>query len=228
MDTREDAGGAGFYYDYGAFQEVQIKAMGNDAEMSMPGTQFLGILKSGGDQFHGSGMYSWETPSLQANNITDDLRARGVTDGNPLMSYHDSNVDLGGPVLKRRLWFYGSYRHQRVRQGVLGYDTSRLGEPGEYNVLITNLTGKLTGQLSPEAPLQRLRAGAEEGLPGAERGRVSLQGSDVAPDLQAAGRQGRVVVDGVRPHLRERLRRPLAVRDRRAELHRGPRRPTTR
>ena len=56
VDTREDAGGAGFYYDYGAFQEVQIKAMGNDAEMATPGTQFLGILKSGGDQFHGSGL----------------------------------------------------------------------------------------------------------------------------------------------------------------------------
>ena len=37
VDTREDAGGAGFYYDYGAFQEVQIKAMGNDAEMPVPG-----------------------------------------------------------------------------------------------------------------------------------------------------------------------------------------------
>ncbi len=147
VDTREDAGGAGFYYDYGAFQEVQIKAMGNDAEMSVPGTQFLGILKSGGDQFHGSGMYAWETPKLQAGNITDDLRARGVKEGNPLKAYHDSNVDLGGPVARKRLWFYGSYRHQRIRQGVLGYEESP-GVPGEYNVLLTNATGKLTGQLS--------------------------------------------------------------------------------
>jgi len=149
VDTREDAGGAGFYYDYGAFQEVQIKAMGNDAEMSVPGTQLLGILKSGGDKFRGSAMYSWETPSLQADNITDDLRARGVKEGNPLIAYHDSNVDLGGPVFKRHLWFYSSYRHQRVRQGVLGYEVSP-GVPGEYNVLLTNLTGKLTGQLSPK------------------------------------------------------------------------------
>lgn len=148
VDTREDAGGAGFYYDYGAFQEVQIKAMGNDAEMSVPGTQFIGILKSGGDQFHGSGMYSWETPRLQAENVTDELRARGVREGNPLKSYHDSNVDLGGPMLKRRLWFYGSYRHQRIRQGVLGYEEEP-GVPGEYNVLLTNTTGKVTGQLNP-------------------------------------------------------------------------------
>jgi len=147
VDTREDATGAGFYYDYGAFQEVQIKAMGNDAEMAVPGTQFLGILKSGGDQFHGSGMYSWETPRLQADNITDDLRARGVTSGNPLISYHDSNVDLGGPILKRRLWFYTSYRNQDIRQGVLGYYVSP-GVPGEYHVNLENLTVKLTGQLS--------------------------------------------------------------------------------
>jgi hypothetical protein len=149
VDTREDAGGAGFYYDYGAFQEVQIKAMGNDAEMSVPGTQFLGILKSGGDKFHGSAMYSWESPNLQANNVTPELQARGVKEGNPLIAYHDSNVDLGGPVLKKRLWFYGSYRNQRVRQGVLGYYTEP-GVPGEYNVLITNTTVKLTGQLNPK------------------------------------------------------------------------------
>jgi hypothetical protein len=55
----------GFYYDYGAFQDVQIKAMGADAEMPTPGTQFLGILKSGSDQFHGSDC--WESPSLQAD-----------------------------------------------------------------------------------------------------------------------------------------------------------------
>ncbi|MDO8836852.1 MAG: carboxypeptidase-like regulatory domain-containing protein, partial [Vicinamibacterales bacterium] len=159
VDTREDAGGAGFYYDYGAFQEVQIKAMGNDAEMATPGTQFLGILKSGGDQFHGAGMFSWETPSLQADNITDELRARGVKDGNPLKSYHDGNVDLGGPIFKRRLWFYGSYRHQEIRTGVLGYVASPgsdniVGtaddEPGEYHVTLTNFTTKLTGQVNPQ------------------------------------------------------------------------------
>ena len=159
VDTREDAGGAGFYYDYGAFQEVQIKAMGNDAEMATPGTQFMGILKSGGDKFHGSGFYAWETPSLQANNITDQLRGRGVTDGNPLIAYRDGNVDLGGPVLKRKLWFYGSYRNQMIKTGVVGYIASPGPDnilataddvPGEYLVTLTNLTGKLTGQISPK------------------------------------------------------------------------------
>jgi hypothetical protein len=148
VDTREDAGGAGFYYDYGAFQEVQIKAMGNDAEMSVPGTQFMAILKSGTDQFHGSGFFGWETPDLQADNVTDDLRARGASEGNPLKSYHDGNVDLGGPVFRRRAWFYGSYRHQEIRTGVVGYESSP-GVPGDYHVTLTNITGKVTAQASP-------------------------------------------------------------------------------
>ena len=156
VDTREDAGGAGFYYDYGAFQEVQIKAMGNDAEMATPGTAFMGILKSGGDQFRGSAYFAWETPSLQSDNVTDELRARGVKDGNPLEAYHDGNFDLGGPVLKRRLWFYGSYRNQYIKQGVLGYSASPGPDnlpgtsddvPGYYETTLTNITGKLTGQI---------------------------------------------------------------------------------
>ena len=157
VDTREDATAAGFYYDYGAFQEVQIKAMGNDAEMATPGTMFMGILKSGSDTFRGSGFFAWESPNLQSDNVTDELRARGVKDGNPLNSYHDGNVDLGGPIFKQRLWFYGSYRNQNIRQGVVGYLASPGADniigtaddvPGEYEVTLTNLTAKLTGQLS--------------------------------------------------------------------------------
>ena len=151
VDTREVTGGAGFYYDYGAFQEVQVKAMGNDAEVPVPGTNFVGILKSGGDTFHGSGFFAWETPRLQSSNVDDALRAQGISDGNPLKSYHDGNVDLGGPIMRQRLWFYGSYRNQEIRQGLIGYVRNAgpdnvLGtgddEPGENRVLLKNYTGK--------------------------------------------------------------------------------------
>jgi len=157
VNTREVTGGAGFYYDYGAFEEVQVKAMGNDAEVSSPGTNFVGILKSGGDAFKGSGFFAWETPGLQSGNVDAALRTQGVTDGNPLKSYHDANVDLGGPVLRQRVWFYGSYRNQQIRQGVIGYvadvgPDGTLGTsddvPGEYRVLLENYTGKVTAQLS--------------------------------------------------------------------------------
>src|SRR4029434_9128676 len=36
-------------------------------------------------------------------------------DVNRLNKYQDSNVGLGGYVIKDRLWYYGSYRHQDIR-----------------------------------------------------------------------------------------------------------------
>lgn len=149
VNTREVTTGAGFYYDYGAFEEVQIKAMGNDAEVSTPGTNFVGILKSGADVFHGTGFFAWETPSLQSDNVDNALRAQGITSGNPLKTYYDGNADLGGPILKNHAWFYGSFRDNQITTGLIGYYVSP-GVPGEYNVNIKNYTGKITGQLNPK------------------------------------------------------------------------------
>jgi hypothetical protein len=143
VDTRELEDSAGFYYDYGAFEEVQIKAMGNDAEVAVSGTNFVGILKSGGNTFHGKGFFSWESPDLQSSNITDELRAQGISEGNPLKQYYDVNGDLGGRIIRDRLWFYGGVRKQRIRSGVIGYD-------GDYLVTVTNATGKLTTQINPK------------------------------------------------------------------------------
>ena len=157
VDTRETENSAGFYYDYGAFEEVQIKAMGNDAEVSVSGTNFVGILKSGGNAFHGSAFYAWETPRLQSDNLTDTLRKQGITEGNPLKQYYDFNADLGGRLIRDKLWFYAGARRQRIRTGLIGYSRTagpdRMygtadDEPGEYDVGLTNVTTKLTSQIA--------------------------------------------------------------------------------
>lgn len=159
VDTRETDTFAGFYYDYGAFEEVQIKAMGNDAEVSVSGTNFVGIIKSGGNDYDGSFFYAWETPDLQSGNVTDQLRAQGITEGNPLKQYYDLNADLGGRIIRDRLWFYVGGRRQLIRTGLIGYARAPGpdgvygtpdDEPGEYKVTLTNTTAKLTTQLNPQ------------------------------------------------------------------------------
>jgi hypothetical protein len=159
VDTREESSSAGFYYDYGAFEEVQIKAMGNDAEVSVSGTNFVGIIKSGSNKYHGSAFYAWETPKLQSNNVTDELKAQGITEGNPLKEYYDVNGDLGGRLLRDKLWFYVGGRRQRIKTGLIGYSRTAGADgvfgtsdddPGEYKVTLTNTTAKLTSQITPQ------------------------------------------------------------------------------
>ena len=42
---------------------------------------------------------------LQANNLTDDLQARGLTSVNSIRSIYDVNGVVGGPILRSKLWF---------------------------------------------------------------------------------------------------------------------------
>ena len=49
----EGTNAAGFYYDYGAVDEVAVNAGGNTAEMPWPGVWSNFVAKSGGNSYHG-------------------------------------------------------------------------------------------------------------------------------------------------------------------------------
>ena len=155
--------GMDFYHDYGSFEEVNVKAMANDAEMPLSGVLTSIIIKSGGNDFHGGALFQWEGPELQSGNVDDELRAEGVTEGNPLKRYYDFNAELGGRIVRDRLWFYGSLRKNQIKNGVIGYSRTAGpdgiygtddDEPGENEVNLTNYTVKVTGQPALKHKLQ--------------------------------------------------------------------------
>ena len=71
INTTEGTAAAGFYLDYGSFEEVFIGAAANSAEMPNPGvlTQFVG--KSGGNQLGVSLYYDYENDDIQSRNLDD-------------------------------------------------------------------------------------------------------------------------------------------------------------
>jgi hypothetical protein len=110
--TTEGNGAIGVYVDYGAFEEVTAGTAGHGAEMGQPGVQTQMMIKSGGNQFHGSIYGDYQNSSLQATNITDEQVQQGIRDKdvNRMEVYYDFNADAGGFVKKDALWWYGSYR----------------------------------------------------------------------------------------------------------------------
>ena len=113
-------GGSDFYYtDYGSMAEVSVNAVGNTAQMPMPGiyTQFL--AKSGGNQYHGDLYFDYENDTLEATNIDSRQIATGIAgskvlsvyDLNRLSKFRDFNADTGGYIIKDKLWWYGAYRY---------------------------------------------------------------------------------------------------------------------
>jgi hypothetical protein len=142
----EGTGAAGFYYDYGSFDEVSIGTAAHSAEMPWPGVQSQFISKSGGNTYSGRFYLDYQHEDLQSYNIDADQIARGFQGGgnlrpediNRLSSYYDVNADIGGYVTRDRIWWYGSFRDQDVSARYVNFPVK------PHRTRLTNGTGKLT------------------------------------------------------------------------------------
>lgn len=155
MNTREGSDSAGFFYDYGSFEEVQIKALGNSAEVATPGTNFVGIVKSGGDTFHGRYFAAGSNSAMEGANLDAELEANGVRQGDGLNYFYDVSGDLGGRIIRNKLWFYGSLVRQQRETTKTGYSRTPGAdglygtpddEPGVNKMIVTNQSVKLSYQ----------------------------------------------------------------------------------
>jgi hypothetical protein len=102
---------------------VDTAAMG--AEVGGGGGANINVIpKSGGNNVKGDVNYSitgkgyWD--HFTGTNITTDLRAQGVTDPT-LRKLQDFNASFGGPFLKDRLWWFGSFRNYTTLEATPGY-----------------------------------------------------------------------------------------------------------
>lgn len=131
------------YYDFDMFQEMAITTGGADAQNTTPGVQLNMVLKKGQNTPHGNVRYYFENQSLQSTNIPPDLvAALGGTGGkgNRTDFYKDYGFDLGGPLMKDRLWAWGSIGRTNVKNLTL------TGTPDE--TILKNYAFKADGQIS--------------------------------------------------------------------------------
>jgi hypothetical protein len=110
----------GNHYDYAAIEESSVQTVGNNAESPTHGIQINVILKSGGNDFHGSGFFSDTGHRLESSNIDAKLISQGITAGNPVNSRWDLSGDLGGRIVPNKFWFYYATRRRQEQTGVLG------------------------------------------------------------------------------------------------------------
>jgi hypothetical protein len=166
INTTEGTSAAGFYFDYGSFDEVIIGTAGNSAEMPSGGvlTNFIG--KSGGNQFSGEVYFEYENRNIQGKNISEDQLARGFAnipknviqqlnlkrdEANTLLDYKNLNASVGGPVMKDKLWFWAGYLRQ---QNVVYQPASGAILDGtEFLTKLVNYTGKITYQMTSKDKL---------------------------------------------------------------------------
>jgi len=121
-------GSSAFYYDFDSFQEMAVTTGGADAQNPTGGVQLNMVLRKGVNTPHGNVRMYFENDKLQAVNISPTLaQALGNTSGkgNRTDRYVDYGFDLGGPVLKDRLWIWGTIAKTNINLLTLTGDSDR-------------------------------------------------------------------------------------------------------
>jgi hypothetical protein len=145
------------YYDFDAFEEMQVTTGGSDAATATGGVVLNMVTKRGTNEWRGSARYYVTDDSSQADLDFDraDLGQAGpwnnnraqtaFNQGNRIVKVEDLGVELGGPLVRDRMWVWGSYAKPKIDLLTID-DFSDKTTLEDWNV-------KLNGQLSPSNSL---------------------------------------------------------------------------
>jgi outer membrane receptor protein involved in Fe transport len=144
VDHTEGVGGTGFYEDYYASEEVSVSSLGSDVEMNSPGAAIVTTIKSGGNTFKGLENVAYEPGSFVGSNADNaQMNGRGYTcpqNGlgtpqcdNPNLLFWEAHFDLGGPIMRDKLWFYAAYNQFEINKQVAGVAQSIATDLGKFN-----------------------------------------------------------------------------------------------
>jgi hypothetical protein len=137
------------YGDFGTYEEAQVTMAAKGADAMNPGLTMNLVVKSGSNTFRGTASANYQSGDFQSKNISADLLAKGYAPGvNKFTSYKDYYAELGGPILRDRIWFYGSHRDASSGNFIPGFIRLSDRKQVEFYTKLQDPTGKITYQLS--------------------------------------------------------------------------------
>ncbi|MGH9145689.1 MAG: carboxypeptidase-like regulatory domain-containing protein, partial [Vicinamibacterales bacterium] len=101
-----------FVPDMGTAAEVVLDYATGTADSYAAGIGINVIPKEGGNRFTGSIFATGASGAFQGNNYSPELAAAGLTSPNKLHRVYDINPAAGGPIIRDKLWFFGTMRWQ--------------------------------------------------------------------------------------------------------------------
>ena len=135
-------------------QEVQVKTVGIPAEFGGAlGGVISAVTKSGGNTFRGEGHYYYLGSKLASGPVqrlvlspVDDVTVRYIQDDEQTDNRHEIGGSVGGPIVRDRLFFYGSYSPRFVRRSseYAFSNGTETGAPVEQKQTITQAYGKVS------------------------------------------------------------------------------------
>jgi hypothetical protein len=146
VDTRDPSGGTAWtFYNYNIVEEVQFTGIGAPAEYgAFTGAIVNTITKSGGNQFSGLFDVIYTKSSFASKNVPGEFISKNpnLAQAAKTNKLVDFTTQLGGPIIKDKLFFFASaQRYQK--------DDDPIGPRTRLNEASDRFNGKLTWQPGP-------------------------------------------------------------------------------
>ena len=165
-------------------QEVEVKTTGYQAEYGGALGGIVNVItKSGGNEFHGDGFFYYDSESLRAEQIVTGNDSPSGMRLTPT-ERRDFGADLGGFVLKDRLWFFLAYDRVETPGTTSRYFSNRQvpsSMPFPRDQTANLFSGKLTWNIANHTTLVATAFADPSEITGAARIGTAL-GTIVSPD----------------------------------------------
>jgi len=139
------------YYDFDAFEEMQITTGGSDPRIQTPGIQMNMVTKRGTNDFKGSARDFYTSHSFQSTPSIPAEAQSYLSRINQINNIEDYGAEVGGPIWRDRVWFWGAFGEQRLN--ILSATLLSSGARFQDRTTLKNENGKLNAQLLPSNSL---------------------------------------------------------------------------
>ncbi len=145
------------YYDFDQFTEVQMSTGGADVARTAAGVSVNMVTKRGTNDFRGSarffktdgggmlGIFDQADPSIPDSDLGP---GQDFYKGNTIDGVEDFGFEAGGPILRDRLWVWGTWGQNDIRNLIPGSSTNPDAIDLKDNTTLENTSVKFNGQVT--------------------------------------------------------------------------------
>jgi Carboxypeptidase regulatory-like domain len=171
LTAARSGGFSSYVYDTVNTDEIAIAVGGGLGESDIGGPIMNIVPRSGGNTFAGTAFFNNAGEWSSGDNLTDEIRSLNpnLREAPGVVKAYDWSASYGGPIMRDRLWFFGSYRDLSSQVGMEGISANAnagnaarwdwVGSPISARLVQdrTMMIGRVTGQFG----LHRIRFNSE-------------------------------------------------------------------
>jgi hypothetical protein len=142
-------GGSSAYYDFGAFEEIQVATGGADPRVQTPGAQINIVTKRGTNDLSGTARYFLTDGGTQGTRKIPAEAASYLGLTNEIDEVTEWGLEVGGPIIRDRLWLWGAYADNQINLFTAQSQASiNAGQPRfADNTTLETMNAKLNAQI---------------------------------------------------------------------------------